>query len=250
MILTRDNSKFDAHRFSGAQRLENDYLRRLRQVVNQIDHIVTGMAPGGHVHRPEELREVLRRYSELLRPWSKSVAQRMVEQVAQRNQRAWQSMGKSIGRELRKEITQAPVGQMLQDLMNSQVTLITSLPLEAGERVHTLAMEALVESTRAEEIAKQILATGDVTLSRARLIARTEVARTSSELTMARAKHVGSEAYIWRTSGDADVRESHRKMNGKIIRFDQPPEVEPGEFYHAGCFPNCRCYPEPVIVED
>lgn len=250
MFLTRDNSKFDAHKFSAAQRVEKDYLRSLRQVAKQVDHIVKGMAPSGRVPNAAELQEVLRRYSELLKPWSKSVANRMVEQVAVRNRRSWEAMGKSMGRELRKEITEAPIGLMLQELRDAQVVLITSLPIEAGERVQKLVLEAQVESSRADEIAASILATGDVTLSRAKLIARTEVARASSELTMVRAKHVGSEAYVWRTSEDADVRESHKHMNGKICRYDQPPEVEPGKFYHAGTFPNCRCWPEPIITDD
>jgi uncharacterized protein with gpF-like domain len=39
-------------------------------------------------------------------------------------------------------------------------------------------------------------------------------------------------------------------MNGKVVAFAEPPEVEPGKFYHAGSFPNCRCYIEPIISEE
>jgi len=89
---------------------------------------------------------------------------------------------------------------------------------------------------------------GDVARSRALLIARTEVTRTATTLTQARAEHIGSEGYIWRTAGDGDVRPSHRAMNGKFVRWDSPPTLD-NLTGHAGCVPNCRCYAEPVIPD-
>lgn len=104
---------------------------------------------------------------------------------------------------------------------------------------------------RAEELAKELAATGQVTRSRAALIARTETARASSGLTQARAMHIGADSYIWRTAGDADVRKEHRKHNGKVFKWSDPPIAGTnGMRYHAGAGPNCRCYPEPVVPEE
>ena len=91
--------------------------------------------------------------------------------------------------------------------------------------------------------------TGKVTESRAKLIARTEIARTASGLTMARATHVGATHYIWRTSGDADVRNSHKEMNGKVIPFSKAPTLSDGTASHAGMIYNCRCYAEPILTD-
>ena len=162
----------------------------------------------------------------------------------------WMEMSNEIGRGLREEIEKADTGQILKVALEAQVHLITSLPREAAQRVHKLTLESLVDSTRTSEIAKEIARSGEVTKSRANLIARTEVARTAAELTQARATAVGVTHYIWRTSGDADVRESHKHMNGKVIEYAKLPEVEPGKFYHAGEFPNCRCYAEVIIPEE
>ena len=63
----------------------------------------------------------------------------------------------------------------------------------------------------------------------------------------AQAQEVGIKQYIWRTVKDEDVRESHADMEGKICDFDNPPEVEPGQFYHPGGIYNCRCYQEPLL---
>ena len=104
---------------------------------------------------------------------------------------------------------------------------------------------------RPSAVAEAIYATGHVTKGRANLIARTEVARTSSKLVEARARHVGSDGYIWRTAGDADVRREHRVLNGKYFRWGDPPVAgSAGERAHAGQIYNCRCVPEPVVPEE
>lgn len=236
-------------RFANAQRLEIEYMRALRQLTKQIDHIVKGMAPGGKVRDSVALQNVLKKYSETIRPWAEAIAEKMITKIAKKDFQSWTKLGKNIGVSLRAELEQAPIGDMFKQFMTEQVHLITSLPLEAAERVHTLTTEGMLAGgRRANEIAKDILATGKVTESRAKLIARTEVARTASGLTMQRAKFVGSTHYVWRTSGDSDVRKSHKEMDGTIIPWDTPPTLSDGEKTHAGMIFNCRCYPEPVLL--
>lgn len=237
-------------RFLRARRAGKQYERQLRAVAKQVGLIVDGYAPGGVVRSQAQLNDALDRYSQILRPWSKEVSQRMIDQVAKYDEAAWSQLARSMGRELRKEIHSAPTGLVTQLLLDEQVELITSLPIHAGRRVHKLTLEALSTGERADVIAKEILRTGHVTESRAKLIARTEVARTASMLTQSRAEYVGSEGYIWRTVGDSDVRELHRHMEGKYVAWDDPPPMEPSlGNYHAGQGPNCRCYPEPVIPD-
>lgn len=93
-----------------------------------------------------------------------------------------------------------------------------------------------------------ILASGEVSKSHATLIARTETARVSSLLTQARAEHIGSEGYIWRTAHDADVRELHVELEGKFIYWNAPPVAgSSGERAHAGQIYNCRCWAEVIL---
>lgn len=172
----------------------------------------------------------------------------MLADVSRRDEAVWASLSRDMSYALREEIKRAPTGEALKRLLDEQVNLITSLPTRAAQRVHKLALEARVDGSRASSIAKEIMRSGDVTKSRANLIARTEVARTASGLVQARATYVGSEGYIWRTAQDSDVRKSHKKMSGKFVRWDQPP-VTDNLVGHAGQLPNCRCYPEPVLPE-
>jgi SPP1 gp7 family putative phage head morphogenesis protein len=246
----REARRKSRERFAVMQKLEAEYMRALRQLTNQIDHIVKAMAPGGWAKDANQLQSVLRQYAKVIEPWAQSIAERMVFRIARLNEAAWTQLGKDIGRELRKEIQTAPTGDFLQLFLREQVHLITSLPLDAADRVHRLTVEGMMGSKRASEVAAEILETGDVTESRARLIARTEIARTASGLTMARAQHVGSTHYVWRTSGDTDVRTSHKEMDGKIVPWVLPPMLSDGTRTHAGMIYNCRCYAEPILTEE
>jgi SPP1 gp7 family putative phage head morphogenesis protein len=176
----------------------------------------------------------------------------MLAEVARRDAVAWQEHGKLIGRALREEIQTAPVLPAIQARRDEQVRLITSLPLEAAQRVNDVTVEGLTAGTRWTEIAKQILATGDVTRGRANTIARTETGRTATTLTKARSEYLGSPGYVWRAVRDADTRPRHRELDGQFILWSDPPVVtEPGQpevRAHAAAWVNCRCWCEPVLA--
>jgi SPP1 gp7 family putative phage head morphogenesis protein len=212
-----------------------------------VGSIINGFPPGDPAAEPT-ITTMLDRYADLLNDWAVSTASKMLVEVNQQDRKAWAVMTENMSKALREEIRNAPTGRVMQGLLAEQVTLIKSIPLDAAKRVHELTLQGIEDGTRASEIAKEIQRSGEVSDSKAKLIARTEVARTASTLTEARARSVGSEGYIWRTSGDSDVRHSHAEMNGKFVRWDSPPTLDKMTG-HAGCFPNCRCYPEPVIPE-
>lgn len=177
----------------------------------------------------------------------------MLLEVDGRDREAWRHLGNAISTGMRKALVSAPVRGTMSELLIEQVALIKSIPRQAGERVHELTQKALVDSTRAKEIATEIARSGDVAESRALLIARTEVSRTASTLVKARAQYVGSTHYVWRTSRDGAVRPGHADMEGQPCEWAKPPAViENGRImhFHAGCIWNCRCFPEPILSQE
>lgn len=250
-MITADRQRdtfADRLRFFRARRAETGYAVQLRRVARHVGHIIRGFAPEGVAEHLPELNETLNRYATILRPWARVSAARMLSEVSRRDESAWASLAKTMSRELKKEIRSAPTGEVLRKLQDEQVELITSLPIEASARVHRLTVEALSDGTRAKEIAKEIMRSGEVTESRATLIARTEVGRASTNLTEARALAVDSPGYIWRTVRDKAVRPSHREMEGQFVAWGDPPTLD-NLTGHAGTLPNCRCHPEPVIPD-
>ncbi len=249
VLTPLERRRMEALRFARSRKVESEYAAKLKQVARQIGEIVKGFAPGT-LEDFFQLRLALTRYTELLTPWARKMASRIVEEISRKDASAWIEHGRSMGRELAKEIQQAPTGEVMRKMMGEQVELITSLPRDAAERVHKLTLEGIAGGGRAEAIAEEIERTGHVTRSRAMLIARTETARTASLLTQARAQYVGSTHYVWRSAEDADVRPLHRKLNGKVFAWDDPPvSGESGERSIPGAIYNCRCYPEPIVPD-
>lgn len=245
----RLRAKADSERFNRNKQAVLRYSRQLKQVARNVGSIIKTLAPNGEVIDLQAITKSLQDYAELLGPWAKAVGNQMVSEVAQRNEFAWNETARELGHNLKKEIKAAPTGKIMQDLLEEQVTLIKSIPLDAAIRVHKLTIEALSDSTRASAIAKEIQNSEHVSKSKAMLIARTETARVNAALTQSRAEFVGATHYIWRTAKDSDVRESHREMEGKIISYAEPPTLSDGTVTHAGAIYNCRCYQQPVLPD-
>jgi SPP1 gp7 family putative phage head morphogenesis protein len=251
----RDTQK-SRRTFAYVRKAEFNFATRLRALARQIGEIVNGFDEDDP-NFSAQVTKTLNSYAGIITPWARVTARRVILEIARRDESVWRSITEQMGRSLNREIQTAPTGAVLQGFLNEQVTLITSLPREAASRVHELTLKGITEGRRAAEISKEIMRTGEVTKARANLIARTEVGRTASGLVMARAMHIGSEGYIWRSAEDSDVRNtdgnpvgSHRLLNGKFIRWDEPPVASTnGVRAHAGMIYNCRCYPEVVIPD-
>lgn len=223
---------------------EARYSRSLRQVAKQIGVILGGFEPMDDT----SIEKALRLYASAIEDWAVSVGARMLLDVKLANDREWSQLSQSISKGLRQEILNAPTGDLFRQLQAEQVILITSLPLDAAERVQKLAAQARLDSSRASTLVAEIMRSGYVAESRAMCIARTETSRAGANLTQARAEWVGSTGYTWRITGDSDVRPSHKAMDGKFVLWGQPPTLD-GMTGHAGCVPNCRCSSIPQIPD-
>lgn len=251
--------------FAKVRNAERYYGVQLRKVAKHIDDLVRGIDLTNH-NDVDMLRRMLERYSEVLRPWARSAAARMLSEVSRRDLAAWRAHAKLLGTELRREIAEAPTGDIIQRLMDNQVDLITSLPRDAAQRVHNIVVGNLYTGARPDEVAKHIMETGNVTKARANLIAYTESSRAATALTQARSEQMGVTHYVWRSVMDYKTRPelgirgfsrlntlargSHRKLNGTVHAWNNPPVAAPdGTRAHPGSIFYCRCYAEPVLSQ-
>ena len=137
----------------------------------------------------------------------------------------------------------------MKSIVAEQIKYIKSLPLEAADRVYDIqnkAIEAVVSGGRAEPFAKEIAASGDVSRSRANLIARTELdvqpARWIRRVRCQSARMVISGVQPKMATSGILIGE----MEGKFVEWGKPPTLD-GMTGHAGELPNCRCYKEIVF---
>ena len=193
-----------------------------------------------------------------------SAVKRMVTGLYQSNSNTWReaarkaTKGKMLYGALMEELRKGD-SRIMQDQIVENINLIKTLPNDVATKVVKDITEATLKGKRASEIEKIIrVQTDKHSRASARLIARTEVSKTTTALTKQRSEQLDLHWYVWRTALDGDrVRKSHRNMEDVLVNWNNPPSPEAlvGEKdvgnYHAGNIWNCRCYPEPLLdVED
>jgi SPP1 gp7 family putative phage head morphogenesis protein len=245
--------------FAKVRRAESWFAIQLRAIARHVAKLIEPFANQDPAALTE-LQRMLLRYAEILRPWAEATAARVIADVAARDAAAWFRHSRELGIALSNEVYMTPIGGVMRQLLDDQVRLITSLPVDAGLRVQEQlevrrrmqagALETAITGERYDTLRDIIEETSGVTLNRATLIARTETAKAHASITQARAQYIGAEQYIWRTMRDSAVRPAHHRLEGRVCSWSDPPEAEEnGERHHPGQFPNCRCYSEPIIPE-
>lgn len=206
---------------------------------------------------------------------SEAISMKMVTGLFDDTARTWREAARNNGRgreiyqALKKEL-QGARGVRIRALVQQNADLISTLPKNIASDVAAYVDREAMKGRRASDIADEIRRMfPKKTKARAELIARTQVSMTQTNLVRTRAEDLGLDWYVWRAcggnNGDGRTRSSHRHMSGVLIRWSDPPAPEnlfplrradgtPYNntigHYHAGCCPNCRCYPEPVVDLD
>lgn len=243
-----------------SKRIEDEFLSSLNYIVSLFNKIANSV---GDDHR--ELVRKMETFQESYQ-FDKFVAasvRRMVTPLAMANRETWrkaaqqQTKSQFIFQTLAREIDEG-LRTDIESQIISNAQLIKTLPTDTAEKVVRDVGLLSIQGERASTIAQLIRdKTDQHARASARLIARTEVSKTTTALTRSRAENLGLMWYIWRTAQDGDrVRKSHRIMEGVLVNWHNPPSPERlvGEKdvgnYHAGEIWNCRCYPEPLISTD
>lgn len=244
-------------RFKSSTVAERNFAKQLKKVARAAGHIVERHAHGARLDDEQAMLRALNEYAKVLDPWARRQALKMQETVERQSRVAYKNKSKAIGKALQIGVAEQNVGQAAMALLNEQVELIKSIPIEAGLRAQRIAADNFLEGTRAkpdqdviDQLVNEMGMTTEVATNRAKLIARTETARANASFVQARASALGVRSYIWRTSGDESVRPSHKRMNNIVVEYANPPTLSDGMTGHAGTFPNCRCYQDPILPEE
>ena len=133
--------------------------------------------------------------------------------------------------------------ERVNELTVSNIQLIKSIRTQYLDKVQNAVMQAMVQGTLNKDLAEQLKKLGEDVESRAMLIARDQSSKLNAALTRARHEEVGIKKYMWSTSGDERVRESHAEKDGQIFEYANPP----ADTGHPGHDVNCRCVQIPVL---
>jgi SPP1 gp7 family putative phage head morphogenesis protein len=122
--------------------------------------------------------------------------------------------------------------------------------VENAGRVYARDVRAIFDDPdaiglRVEELRDRLLARGNVSESRAELVARDQTQKLAGTVNQIRQENAGVTQYVWSTSRDERVRPSHDALDGEIFDWATPPP----ETGHPGQDFQCRCVALPVVTE-
>lgn len=144
--------------------------------------------------------------------------------------------------------------------IDENVLMIKSIPTESLGEMQRIMMEGYRRGETLTSITKKIQEQYKLTRRKAQLLARDQLSTLNSQITKLQQEDAGCTHYRWSDSRDSRVRPCHHDLNGKIISWDDPPEmwydtksrgrVYTGRRCHPGEDYCCRCVAIPVFDYD
>lgn len=208
----------------------NDVMALLEKVLDRIQKRFTEKEQGYGLRRKlESLANMTRKLT--IREWKKAV-------------------DRTLGVNIMEDYYLGEFFQTTLDRwVDENVSLIKTIPADTLGDMRTVVKEGFVNGKSATYIMKEIQHKYDVGKTHARLLARDQIGKLNASITEAQQRDAGIEEYIWDTCGDSRVRKSHRALDGKRCRWDDPPVVDfkTGRRCHPGQDYECRCRAKPIF---
>jgi SPP1 gp7 family putative phage head morphogenesis protein len=210
-----------------------------------VDHIVRDAISDSEIRR--KIKELVRRF-ELDPDSATRSSRRMVNSVKRTvDDRLRSEVRRSVGIDvepfLRNDNQLTP---LIDQAVKDNVALIKSIPEQYFQKLEEHIVGAVVSGARHEKLKEVVGYVGKIAENRAKLIARDQVSKLNGSINRIRQSSVGIDEYVWSTSKDERVRETHAENEGKKFRWDNPPE----ETGHPGEDINCRCVAIPYFNLD
>ena len=114
-------------------RAERTFAQQLRGIARNVGQLIAGYDVS--LESLPSLSALLRSYAQALIPWAKRAARGMIAEVNNREQDAWRALGSAISAQLHRDLTNTPLGDRVNQLMEEQVALITSIPIQAARAI-------------------------------------------------------------------------------------------------------------------
>jgi SPP1 gp7 family putative phage head morphogenesis protein len=130
---------------------------------------------------------------------------------------------------------------LLDAFVDEHQKLIKSVQREYIDKIGLAIKRGIREGRLQKDIARDIRNHTNISKRRSQHIARNAPLQYSGALTKHNQMSAGIKSYIWQSSRDERVRDSHRKYDGEIFNWDGPGPHPRNEV-------NCRCDAVPLVI--
>lgn len=188
----------------------------------------------------------LREIAASLSGTAESMVRRILSLEADRHTDKWKaSVRSALGIDIGAVITQEDLAEFMETAAARNASLIKSLSDEMVKRVERATYDAILQGKTATQLRKDLTEQFGIADSRAKLIARDQTAKLTSDLNRVRHQQAGIKSYIWTTSHDERVRERHRRLDGNEYEYGKSTGAEQG--LPPGQPIQCRCVARAVV---
>lgn len=184
--------------------------------------------------------ESLESLTERLVAMASAMVRRILGLEAKRHTETFMATAKRVlGIDLSAVVRQDDLSGYLENAVTRNVGLIKGLAADTAKRIQTAVTTAVINGVPAKDLRKQLSAEFGMSDRRARLIARDQIAKLTSDLNRERHLQAGVTSYTWMTSHDERVRPLHRDLDGEVYEYGKPTGAEDG--LPPGQPIMCRC---------
>lgn len=131
---------------------------------------------------------------------------------------------------------------LIQGWIAQNVTLVTKLKDDIYADIEGIIRRGVMEIKTKAQIAEDLKKNLKISENRAILIAEDQHLKLTAQINQYLYEKGGSESYIWRTQRDNRVRPEHADREGKIFKWNRPPQGG-----HPGMAIRCRCFAQPIF---
>jgi SPP1 gp7 family putative phage head morphogenesis protein len=229
-------------------------LGSITEEAGSINDLPTGQIIRQDAGWQDDLYDAFRKIAEaMVRPKQETIRNmaRVAPQINEYNKDQWKQLVRSqYGVNPTREDPGTYIPLMKTWAQNNAL-LIDDIPAKTAKQIQDLTIDTLLSGKTQQEMIDEIQdimgERMDVSDSRAKLIARDQVAKLNGQFTRERQTEAGVDSYVWRTVGDERVRETHEMADGNTYSWSSPPEETDGN--HPGEDYQCRCWAEPILPE-
>lgn len=154
---------------------------------------------------------------------AKLLATRFVKKVHYQNKTQFtRNFKNAFNVDLSSIIEKEILGDTLSIAIQQNVDLITSIKNDFINDIGSNVFTNYKKGFRHSELINEIRARGNVSYSRAKLIARDQTAKINADFEEERNKKLGFDIYKWKGTGDERERDSHMVLNNMLCKYSDP----------------------------
>lgn len=151
-------------------------------------------------------------------------------------------MGTVLGLPVNSQTTR--VKAAVASSRNAAIEYVEKAHRAYADQVRAVFGSGEADGLRVEVLRDRLLERGDVSESRAELIARDQTLKLAGAINEARQKDAGLTYFVWSTSNDERVRPEHAALDNQVFDWSALPEPgAPGQDFQ------CRCVAIPYVPE-